>query len=305
VLAVRTVKPSVVNIIAYEDYHDSSGKLIDVNSVTGTGIIINQDGTIVSNNHVVANSKLKYTVIFADGTSYEAKILGQDMYSDVALLKIDAKDLPAAKLGDSNNLETGQSVFAIGNSLGKYQNTVTRGVVSGLSRAVDVEGSRPRMLNLIQTDAAINPGNSGGPLINMAGEVVGVNTLIDTEGEGIGFAIPIDIVKDSVAQLLKFGKVSRPYLGITFQTIDPAFQKMHQLDQAEGAYVATVADASPAFNAKLSAGDVIIAIDREKLTQTNQLDQAVNRHKAGDQVLVTYVRSGQQQDVPVVLAEFK
>jgi serine protease Do len=308
VLAVRTVKASVVNIIAYKDVSNAQGELKNVDSITGTGIIIEPNGTIMSNSHVVEDTNLKYFVVFADGSTYDAKVLGQDLYNDVALLKIEANNLIAAKLGDSDNLETGQSVFAIGNSLGRYQNTVTRGVVSGLSRSVsvsDFNDKRPRMLNLIQTDAAINPGNSGGPLVNMVGEVIGINTLIDTEAQGVGFAVPINVVKNSVSQLKAFGKVSKPYLGISFQTIDPAVQKLRGLDVKDGAYILEVVANGPAAFAKLQPKDIVVEINREKLTQNKELDQIVTRYKAGDQILITYIRNGQKMDVPLVLAEFK
>jgi S1-C subfamily serine protease len=161
------------------------------------------------------------------------------------------------------------------------------------------------MLNLIQTDAAINPGNSGGPLINLAGEVVGMNTLIETEARGVGFAVPINTVKNSISQLQAFGKVSKAYFGVNFQTITPAIQILRQLKETEGAYIIDAAPGGPAATAGIKAGDIIKQIDHEPLSQINELDSIVLRHQAGDQILVTLLRAGQPMDLPAILGEFK
>src|SRR6185503_15388053 len=201
----------VVNILGVEQQATSTvGNGFNITPVatgriSGTGFVIDGSGLVVTNDHVVDDSSYKYFVVLADGTQYDAMILGQDKFDDVALLKINASGLVPAKLGDSDNLETGQSVFAIGNSLGRYQDSVTRGVISGLGRGITVDPNSPTMHNWIQTDAAISTGNSGGPLVNMAGEVVGMNTLIDTQGEALNFAIPINTIKDSISQLQTFG----------------------------------------------------------------------------------------------------
>ncbi len=315
ILAVRTVKASVVDILGVST---STAVNLDDSAPTiqsqpqgdkGTGFVINADGLIVTNNHVVEDPGLQYTVMFNDGSEYPAKILGHDKYDDVALLKIDASNLPVAKLGDSGSLETGQSVFAIGNTLGRYQNTVTRGVVSGLGRSVDSadtsSGPQPRMEGLIQTDAAINPGNSGGPLINLAGEVVGMNTLIDTEGEALGFAIPINTIKDVVHQLQTFGKASRPYLGVQFITLSQFVIPPSSVKVSQGAYVSSVAAGSPADAAGLKAGDVIVAVNGQKLNALNELDTALAQYSAGQQILLTYIRDGQSYDAVVILGEFQ
>lgn len=311
ILAVRNTKPSVVNIIGSSSLDPAatstlSGKLFS--SISGSGIIVDPDGYIVSNNHVVQDATLSYTVMFADGSQYPAIIVGLDKYDDIALLKIDVHGLPAARLGDSDSLETGQTVFAIGDSLGKYQNTVTRGVVSGLGRAINVgslAGPVPRLQNLIQTDAAINPGNSGGPLINMAGEVVGMNTLIDSAGAGLGFAIPVNVIKNVMGQLKTNGKISKPYMGLSFVTINKSVQAENNLVSSQGALVREVAQGGPAALAGIVEWDIVTAINHEKLTASNEFDSVVGKYRPGTQLLITLLRSGQQLELPIILGEFK
>ncbi len=296
IMAVRIAKAAVVSILGSNEGVISSSttsiSLQPINTIAGTGFIVDANGIIVSNNHVVWDSTLNYTVTLADGTQYPAKVLALDKYDDIAILKIEASGLPVVKLGDSSALETGQTVFAIGNSLGKYQDTVTRGVVSGLGRAIAVpsaDGSfGPRLQNLIQTDAAISPGNSGGPLINMSGSVVGMNTLYDSEGSSLGFAIPINTIKSAVSQLQTYGKVQKSYLGVRFQS------------EADGAHVASIVDGSPAALAGLKVGDVITAINHEKITASNELDTVASKYTPGTQVLITYMRGAEQNDAAVV-----
>jgi serine protease Do len=308
VAAVRMAKPAVVSIVGNKVDQNTSQPMLDLNIINGTGFIINPDGLIVSNSHVVADSQNKYFVVFADGTQYEAKVLGADKYNDIALLKIEASNLPASKLGDSDILETGQTVFAIGNSAGKYQNTVTRGVVSALGRAIGLgseSNPQPRLQNLIQTDAAINSGNSGGPVINLLGEVVGMSTLVDRSGEGLGFAIPVNVIKTTVQQILDFGKVSRPYLGVSFTTVNKALQSLKQLSVSEGAYVKAVAVDSPAQRAGIIAGDVIVEINRQKLTLVNEMDKALYKLPVGTTIVIGYIRNGAKEEAVAVLGEFK
>ncbi len=312
VLAVRTIKPSVVDILGFSSSTvfrlGGNAPLIQSqpSGVKGTGFIISADGLIVTNNHVVEDVNFQYTVMFADGSKHPAKVLGLDKYDDVALLKIEAQNLTPATLGDSDVLETGQSVFAIGNTLGRYQNNVTKGVVSGLGRSVDSDSaSQPRMQRLIQTDAAISPGNSGGPLINLAGEVVGMNTLIDTEGQSLSFAIPINVIKDVVKQLQTFGKASRPFLGVKFTTLSQWVAVAGKSGLEDGAYISEVVPNSPADKAGIKVGDVIVAVNGKKLNQFNQLDNIVAQFPAGSQVLITYSRNGQTVDATIILAEYQ
>jgi S1-C subfamily serine protease len=315
ILAVRNVKPAVVDILGISGPTvinlGSASTTEDQNgnseSVQGTGFIVDSEGLIVTNAHVVENSQLNYSVTLTDGTEYAAKVLGADKYDDVALLKIDAHNLPTVVLGDSGQLETGQTVFAIGNSLGRYQNTVTRGVVSGLSRAVQAGNSAdplPRMSQLIQTDAAVNPGNSGGPLINLAGEVVGMNTLIDTEGTGLNFAVPVNTVKDVVSQIKIFGKASKSYLGVSFISLTKTFLWSKPLSVSQGAYVDSVIANSPAAKAGILPGDVITEVNKQKLTVQNELDIVAGQYQPGTQLLVTVVRGQQTLDLILVLGQF-
>lgn len=314
ILAVRKAKASVVSIVGFETRTVSAGAgesmaiQPSLEPLYGTGLIYSKDGLIVSNSHVVQETTAEYFVILPDGSERPAKVLGLDTYTDVALLKIEATDLVPAVLGSSQDLETGQTVFAIGNSLGRYQNTVTRGVISGLGRSVNVstpDNPKPRFLNLIQTDAAINPGNSGGPLVNLAGEVIGLNTVVDRSGEGVGFAVPIAQVLDSVNQLLAFGKASHPYVGLAFTTIDRLVKAVEGLTLDEGALILSVVPGGPAHGAGLRARDIILTINGIQLTQKNELDDVLRQFRAGDTVLFTFLREGVQMQTPVLLGEFK
>ncbi len=318
ILAVRAAKISVVDIVgvtAKDKLKQNSSDTVTItaspaSTIYGTGFVLEADGLIVSNNHVVADPNMDYTVILADGTQYPAKILNQDKFDDVALLKIDAQKLVPAKLGDSSAIETGQTVFAIGNSLGQYQYTVTKGVVSALNRSVSVgtDGNNQvesRLHSLIQTDASINPGNSGGPLINLSGEVVGMNTLIDTSGESLGFAIPINVIKDAVQQIKTFGKVSRPYLGIQFLNIDPAIQAAKSLPIGSGCLVNNVLPGTPADVAGVLAGDIVISVNGIMLNPNKALDDALQTFSAGEQVTLKVLRNGQTLDLPVVLGQLQ
>lgn len=309
ILAVRKAKASVVSIIGRPSSLGQPQAGINVTPQTdsGTGFIWSQNGLVITNNHVVAQQGLDYFVVFADGTEYPAKILGQDSYFDVAVLKIETANLPVADLGDSDGLETGQTVFAIGNALGKYQNTVTRGVVSGLGRSVQVDdgSGSPRLRNLIQTDASINPGNSGGPLINLNGQVEGMNTVIDRGGEGLGFAVPVNVIKFAVPQLVADGKILHPYLGVKFVTIDGTVKKLNSLPVSDGALVSEVVSGGPASKAGILPGDIIISINHSALSQARQLDDAVGQFLAGNQILVTLLRNKETVELPVILGQLK
>jgi len=197
----------------------------------------------------------------------------------------------------------------IGNSLGKYPDTVTRGVISGLDRSVEVETdseepTMPRLQDLIQTDAPINPGNSGGPVIDLNGEVVGMSTLIDTGGEGLGFAVSSNTIKNSIDQLRQTGSAAKPYLGIKFVTINKAVQELRNLPVSEGAYIDSVKQGSPAEQEGLKKGDIVTAIDGEKLNPVNELDQVVNNFAPGAKITLAVLRDGKEQNIPVTLGKF-
>jgi len=313
ILAVRKVKPSVVSIIGRRPLSEAKNldlKGLDPLVVTGgTGFIIDSKGYIVTNNHVIATKNLHYSVELVDGRSFPARVVGSDKFSDIAVLKIAGSSFPAVTFGDSDTLETGQTVFAIGNALGRYQNTVTKGVVSGLFRAVDVSDSfnpLPRLQDLIQTDAAINPGNSGGPLVDITGEVVGMNTVIDSQGQNIGFAIPVNTIKKAAAQLESLGKFSRPRMGILYRTIDDTVRIIKGWpENFQGALVLEVAPLSPSAAAGILKGDVITEVDKKVVTDTQELDLIIRKYEPGNQILITLLRNGKRMDLPLILGEFK
>lgn len=301
--AVRKVKAVTVSIVGNVDYQTKGDAKIE--ATYGTGFIVDSGGYIVTNNHVVDDVNGTYSVITIDGSRYPAKLVGIDKFNDIALLKVDAKNLPVAVLGNSDGLETGQTVFAIGNPFGKFQHSVSKGVVSGLGRALNTGGSNAsRMQNLIQTDAALNPGNSGGPLVNLQGEVVGVN-FAAYDAQGVNFAVPINTVKDSVQQIRTFGKAARPYLGLNFLTITPTIQAVKGLVQGQGALVVSVIEKSPASLAGLKSGDIILAVNKQLITEQNELDTVLHKYFPGNQLLITGIRDGVQYETPVILGEYK
>jgi Trypsin-like serine proteases, typically periplasmic, contain C-terminal PDZ domain len=215
----------------------------------GTGFIVSSDGLILTNKHVVSDKNASYTVYLNTGEKYEAKVLAVDPIDDIALIKIEAHNLPTLTLGDSDGIKVGQTVIAIGNALGEFRNTVSVGVVSGLSRSItasDASGNTETIDNVIQTDAAINLGNSGGPLINLKGEVIGINTAIASGAENIGFAIPINRAKKAIESYQKFGKITAPYIGIRYILINSAIQKQNNLPVDYGAWINAGSSKEPA-----------------------------------------------------------
>lgn len=269
----------------------------------GSGFIIDRDGTILTNYHVVDGAD-KITVTLSDGRSFTAKVLGRDQKTDIAIIKIDAQqDLPAVSLGDSDQLEVGEWVMAIGNPFG-LDHTVTAGIVSAKGRRI---GDGPYE-DFIQTDASINPGNSGGPLINLRGEVVGINTAIFSQSGGnigIGFAIPTNLVKDLLPQLKAKGKVVRGFLGTTIQKITPDIAESMGLKQPNGALVADVAKDGPAERAGIKTGDVIVAFDGKEIKDSADLPLQVARLAPGKRVQVKILREGKDLTLPITVGEFK
>jgi serine protease Do len=264
----------------------------------GSGVIISKDGYVLTNNHVIEGAK-DVTVTLADHQEYKAKIVGRDPKTDLAVLKIEGKGtFPAATLGNSDNLNVGDWVIAIGNPFG-LNNTVTSGIVSAKGRVI---GAGPYD-NFIQTDASINPGNSGGPLFNMNGEVVGINTAIISQGQGIGFAIPVNTVKPLVPQLETKGSVTRGYLGVTIQTITPALAKALKLQDQKGALVADVTPDSPAAKAGVQRGDVIVAYNGKEVADNHDLPAMVAGTPVGEQSTVTILRNGQKMQLAIKVGE--
>jgi serine protease Do len=272
-------------------------------SGVGSGFIIDRNGTILTNYHVVDGAQ-KISVTLSDGKNYDAKVIGKDQKSDIAVIKIDAgRDLPAVTFGDSDRLEVGEWVMAIGNPFG-LDHTVTSGIVSAKGRNI---GTGPYD-NFIQTDASINPGNSGGPLINLRGEVVGINTAIFSQSGGnigIGFAIPTNSVQELLPQLRDKGKVVRGYLGTTVQKITPEIADSLGLKQSRGALVADVLKGSPAERAGVKLGDIITEFDRKEIKDSADLPPLVARVTPGTTVQVKILRDGKEITLPLSVGEMK
>lgn len=268
----------------------------------GSGFIINRDGYILTNNHVVQNAT-EISVKLSDGREFKAKMIGRDPKTDIALIKIEASDLPVIPFGNSDKLEVGEPVLAIGNPFGLNQ-TVTSGIVSAKGRFI---GEGPYD-NFIQTDASINRGNSGGPLINVHGEAVGINTAIfsPTGGSiGIGFAIPIDMAKEVLPQLRERGTVTRGWLGVAIQQMTPELAKTFGLKQPDGALVSDVVDGSPAEHAGVKQGDVILEFDGKKVKSSTELPHIVASTSVGKEVVVKVIRDGAELPLRVKVGELK
>lgn len=297
--AVRKVKPAVVTVVNRMTAQRSPFGRTFTPTSSGSGIIIDGKGYVVTNNHVVENAQ-SLLVILADGTKLDAKLVGADPLADLAVLKVDGKMPAVAVLGDSSALQPGQVAIAIGSPLGDFRGTVTMGVISALNRQVGT------MQGLIQTDAAINNGNSGGPLINSLGQVVGINTLVvrsTNEGnvaEGLGFAIPSNLAREITSQLITKGKVERAYLGIVYGPVDPLSTSGLTMKATYGVIVLRVEAGTPAAKAGLQEGDVILAFDGQKLDQ-DALTALLLKHKAGDTVNLTILREDKQLELKVTL----
>jgi S1-C subfamily serine protease len=280
----------------------------------GSGFFITPDGLIMTNRHVVDDSQASYSVITNDGKNYDAKILTRDPVRDVAIIKIEGSNFPTLPLGDSDSLQIGQTVIAIGNSLGEFSNSVSRGVVSGLRRNISAGsyfGNTERLTNVIQTDAAINPGNSGGPLIDIQGNVIGINVAIAQGAQNVGFALPINQAKRLVDQAGGGAKISIPFLGVRYISIDAAIQKEAQLPFDYGVLILrgdkmtdlAVIPGSPADKAGLVENDIILEVNGEKLTSSNQLSDVIAKYNVGDTVTLKIWHKGQIKDVKTILQE--
>lgn len=310
---VDKVAPSVVSIVTNTTRQTLFGA--SQGQAAGTGIILSKDGYILTNNHVVA-SATKIEVVATDGTTYdEVEVVGADPLNDISYLKIkNAKDLQPAELGDSSTLRIGQQVVAIGNALGQYQNTVSSGIISGKGRPITAgsEGgdSGESLTDLLQTDAAINPGNSGGPLLNYSGQVIGINTAVASNAEGIGFAIPVNATKGTLKGVLAGKGVQRSYLGLRYVEITAAVAKQYDLPVKKGAYVAAdkggsavIAD-SPAGKAGLQEKDIITKINDEEVGVSGGVSTLVGEYAPGDTIEVTYLRGGAEKRLKVTLATY-
>jgi 2-alkenal reductase len=305
--AVQAVGPAVVTVVAtmpsQRSYFGPTGEY----SVSGSGVFISADGYILTNNHVVEGAS-QIAIILADGVTQEVSLVGSDVFADLAVLKSDGTVPAVAALGNSDALDPGETVIAIGSPLGDFKNTVTLGVVSATGRSVDT-GEGYLIENLIQTDAAINQGNSGGPLVNLLGEVVGINTLVvrasetGTVAEGLGFAIPVNTAWAVAEQIIRTGYFARPYLGASWQAITPGIAARYRLPVNYGSYVTAVDEGSPAEAAGLQRGDIITRIGEVALDDTHSYINALFSYAPGDTVEIEVVRNLQPFQVTVTLGE--
>ena len=326
-MAIKKTMPAVVSIIVYDeesvvtynvDTGDQTSEKQKVEKGEGTGFLISSDGLILTNKHVVEaadnESTAQYRVILNSGKQYYAQLIGKDPINDLAVIKIFDKNLPYVNLGDSDKLQIGTTVIAIGNALGRYQNSATKGIVSGLGRSIyasDQVGNAESLDNVIQTDAQINLGNSGGPLINLDGNVVGINVAMDESGSSIGFAIPINDAKPVITSVKQSGMIIRPRLGISYVMITPELVQDKNLPRSNGALISSdgtnpaVTPDSPADKAGLEEGDIIFEINGIKLEGKNTLLSVVQKYKPGDKIGLKVQRGNKVFIRTVVLDQFK
>jgi serine protease Do len=300
--ATNKVAPAVVRI------NTTTGGLIS-GSGTGSGVIFDADGWILTNRHVAEGAE-SMTVILNDGREFEGTVYGLDSLTDLAIVKIEGEDLPVAPIGTSADLEPGQLAIAIGNPLG-FSNTVTTGIVSGLGRVITAsdasQTSAETLRDLIQTDAAINPGNSGGPLVNSAGQVIGINTAVNAEAQGLGFAIPIDVAKPIMEQALAGEELERPWIGVRYLPVTPELADAEGLSVDAGALVSSAGDAgavfpgSPAEAAGLREGDVIVSVDGDQITAETDLATLMLSRSPGDTITLRVLRDSSVTEIQVTL----
>jgi len=328
---VKEVSPSVVSIIVTKDlpiieeyweelpffefkipqYRQKGFEKQEIGG--GTGFFVSEKGLVLTNKHVVSTEGADYTVLTNDGKRYPAEVLARDPGQDLAVLKIEGGNFPVLTLGNSDALEIGQTVVAIGNALGEFRNTVSVGVISGLGRTVTASGGGlvETLTDIIQTDAAINKGNSGGPLLNLKGEVIGVNTAVALEAENIGFAIPINKAKKDIEQVKTLGKIVYPFLGIRYLMITDDIQTRYLLSVDYGALIVSgdqpgqtaITPGSAAEKIGLREGDIILEFNNEKITFDNTLAEIIMKYNPGDKVVLLVLRDGKQKAFQVNLGE--
>lgn len=317
--AIKKVLPAIVSITVSETItKEVNGQKTTqrVKRGSGTGFIISSDGLILTNRHVVNQATTgqgEYRIRFQSGKSYYAQLIGKDPLNDLAILKIFDKNLPTVKLGDSQKLTMGTTVIAIGNALGRYQNSATKGIISGIGRnlsATDNDGQDEFLANVIQTDAQINPGNSGGPLVDLRGQVIGINVARDTSGASIGFAIPINDAKPVIDSARQAGRIIRPRLGVNYLMLNEEIAMEQGLSTTQGALVigsdnqAAIADNSPAQLAGLQAGDIILEVNGQKLNDQLSLVQVVQQYKPKQTIGLKVQRGSQIIIIKATLDEF-
>lgn len=325
---VKKASPAVVSVIltkdipVFEQYWSSPFQMFpdyrqkgteEQEIGGGTGFIISSDGMILTNKHVISIEDVEYTVVLSNGKKYSAEVLARDPSQDMAVLKIKAKNLPTLKLGDSDKIQVGQSVIAIGYALGEFQNTVSVGVISGVGRSItagDLSSLQTEKLQeLIQTDAAINSGNSGGPLLNLSGEVIGINTAMASGAENIGFSIPINSIKNAIREVEETGRISYPFLGVNYVIINDIIKEKYNLSVNYGAIIVkddngiAVVPGSAADKAGIRENDIILEIDGKKITEKNNLSKIILSHKPGDKLNLKILRKGKEKKIEVTLQE--
>jgi len=340
VKAVKEVSPSVVSIIVTKDmpifeeyymdpfedffgypfefrvpqYRQKGTEKKEIGG--GTGFIVSQDGLVLTNKHVVTDREADFTVLTNDGRRFKAQVLARDPGQDLAVLEIETKErFPVVKLGDSDSLQIGQTVIAIGNVLGEFRNSVSVGVVSGLGRTITASGGGffETLEDVIQTDAAINSGNSGGPLLNLQREVIGINTAKSFEAENLGFAIPINKAKKDIEQVKELGKIVYPFLGIYYTIITEELKEQYDLPVAFGAWVGrdrlgrkteeAIFEDSVAEKAGILRDDIILEFNSEKITQDNNLAKLIMKCNPGDEISLKILRDGQEKIINLTLGE--
>jgi len=335
---VNEVSPAVVSIIVskdmpvFEEYYINPFEDIDPFSEfrvpqyrqegtekretgSGSGFIVSGDGLVLTNKHVVIDEEAEYTIIDNEGRKFSAEVLARDSFQDLAILKIKeaAELLPVVKFGDSDALQIGQTAIAIGNVLGEFRNSVSVGVVSGLGRSITASGGGTVdvLEDIVQTDAAINPGNSGGPLLNLQGEVIGINTAMAISGENVGFAIPINHAKRAIDQVKTLGRIVYPFLGIRYVVVDEQIQQGNDLPVEYGAWIVSsenepaIFPGSAAEKAGLQEGDIVLEFNNEKITTENHLRKIIIKYQPGDEVTLKVLRDEEQKTIKVTLGEQK
>lgn len=320
---IKKIIPSVVSIIISKNLTGDTTDLKTtfktgrkIKTGGGSGFIVDPSGIILTNRHVVNDAMAEYMVALNNGEKYPAKILAKDQINDIAVLKIDAgKKLPAIQFGDSTNLDLGQTVIAVGNVLGAFKNTVSVGIISGLSREItadsEIEGKITKLQGLIQTDAAINPGNSGGPLADIKGRVIGINAAMVLGAENIGFTLPINAAKKDLADIKKYGKIRQPFLGVRYILLNKELKEKYDFPVDHGALVvseflpkgkAVISD-SPAGKAGIKESDIILEINKKKLSPKKGLEDILRQFKIGDEIELKALRGKEELNFRIILGE--